>query len=172
MKRRSCLPAATAVLGAAALTACALPLPLIVAGYAVDGAVLVASDKMIMDHALSAIADEDCAMWRAVTWGDICVDNEGDTVIATAAVPGETAEDQGMAVATALGSSGEIPENAVLPLGAPISALAAMSPASGFDDHWRDGIPRVVLAERPAPSASTTTEPTTEVLSLPRTRDR
>ncbi len=170
MKRRPYLPAATAVFGAAALTACALPLPMIVAGYAIDGAVLVATDKMIMDHALSAVADEDCAMWRAVTWGDICIENEDDAVIATAAGSGAAAGYQGVAVATASGRE-VIPEHAVLPLGAPITALEAMSPASGFDDHWRDGNHRVVLAERPARSASTTAD-TTEVLSLPRVRDR
>lgn len=37
-----------------------------VASYAIDGASLLVSGKSVSDHAISEIADEDCAMWRIV----------------------------------------------------------------------------------------------------------
>lgn len=61
------------------LGGCALPLPIQIASWAIDGISYVATQKSITDHGLSIVADRDCAMHRVLTDGDIC----GDTRRAT-----------------------------------------------------------------------------------------
>ena len=55
------------------LAGCALPPALTVASFAADGISYLATGKSTTDHALSAIADEDCALMRAVKEEPICV---------------------------------------------------------------------------------------------------
>ena len=57
-----------------ALGGCALPLPLQLASFAADGVSFAATGKSVSDHGLSAVAGQDCALWRGVTEGEICVD--------------------------------------------------------------------------------------------------
>lgn len=68
----------------AALSGCALPVPIQVASWAADIISVVATDKSLTDHGLSAITDKDCALHRAVTEDDnvVCreVDDSADTV--------------------------------------------------------------------------------------------
>lgn len=79
---------------ALALSACgAIPTPLSVASYAVDGISYAVSGKALGDHALSAVMDQDCAMIRVVQGRYMCHD-VGDTTDeelyrAVAAVHGE-----------------------------------------------------------------------------------
>lgn len=54
------------------LSGCALPLPVKIASWALDGISFVATKKSITDHGISVIAGRDCAMMRAVTKGRIC----------------------------------------------------------------------------------------------------
>ena len=152
---RGFLLSCATILGVTAVSGCGLPLPLVVATYAVDSAVLVASDKMISDHMLSAVADEDCAIWRVVTWEEVCVAyGDGDAIIATAAAPAET-RPQPLTVLTYTAAD-ELRGMAALPqLGAPIAYLASVTPAGGFDDV-RPRTVRRVVAERPLTSPPAT----------------
>lgn len=56
-----------------------------VASLIADGVSLFATDKMIVDHGISMVAAKDCAVWRGVSGGEVCRDNE-DGVTAVAAV--------------------------------------------------------------------------------------
>ncbi len=52
---------------------CAMPPALTIASLAADGISYIATGKSTTDHALSAIASEDCALVRAVQEQPICV---------------------------------------------------------------------------------------------------
>jgi len=54
------------------LSGCAMPLPLQVASWALDGLSYVATDKSMTDHGLSMVAQKDCALLRGLTEGSIC----------------------------------------------------------------------------------------------------
>lgn len=89
--------AAALLIGAAALSGCALPMPVVIAGYAADGVSVGFTGKTVGDHAVSGILDRDCAVWRVIRGERICVDWQ-------AAPQGEDAE---LAEGPAEGSSGE-----------------------------------------------------------------
>jgi len=55
------------------LAGCAVPPALTLASFAADGISYLATGKSTTDHALSAIASEDCALMRAVKEEPICV---------------------------------------------------------------------------------------------------
>lgn len=55
------------------LAGCALPPAVTVASLAADGVSYLATGKSTTDHAISAIAQEDCALVRAVREEAICV---------------------------------------------------------------------------------------------------
>jgi len=59
------------------LGACALPPVVTIASFAVDGMSLVSTEKTVSDHVLSAVAEDDCALWRILTSADICIDSAG-----------------------------------------------------------------------------------------------
>ncbi len=61
------------------LAGCALPPALTLASLAADGVSYVATGKSTTDHAISAIAQEDCALVRAVREEAICMP-EGSAV--------------------------------------------------------------------------------------------
>ncbi len=54
------------------LSACALPASFTIASLAADGVSYATSGKGLSDHAISAVANEDCAMWRALKDRPIC----------------------------------------------------------------------------------------------------
>ncbi|HKV00144.1 MAG TPA: hypothetical protein VJR58_32905 [Vineibacter sp.] len=56
------------------LGGCAIPIALSAASYAVDGALLLTTEKAGSDHLLSLSAGKDCAMWRVVKGREICAD--------------------------------------------------------------------------------------------------
>ena len=68
----------------ALLSGCGLPPAISIASYAIDGAVLAASGKTPSDHAISAAAEQDCSLLRAVVFEDICQDYEPTPEAATA----------------------------------------------------------------------------------------
>jgi cell division septation protein DedD len=69
------------------LGGCALPVPLQIASWALDGISVIMTEKSVTDHGISIIAQKDCAVWRGVVDGELCRDNidedvmvaEGDT---------------------------------------------------------------------------------------------
>ena len=66
---------------------CALPPALTLASFAADGVSYVATGKSTTDHALSALAQEDCALVRAVKEEPICVPNSKAPVVVAATEP-------------------------------------------------------------------------------------
>ncbi len=71
--------------------ACALPLPLQLAAWAVDGFSYLMTSKSMSDHGLSAAVGRDCAVHRAVTEGAICREDADDgTVVASSKDDSET----------------------------------------------------------------------------------
>ncbi|MDH3240815.1 MAG: hypothetical protein OEO83_09120 [Alphaproteobacteria bacterium] len=70
------------------LAGCAVPPALTLASLAADGVSYVATGKSTTDHAISAIAQEDCALVRAVKEEAICVP-KGTAVAAFAGIDQE-----------------------------------------------------------------------------------
>ena len=70
------------------LGACALPASFTIASLAVNGFSYATSGKGLGDHAISAVADEDCAVWRVLLNRPICraVDMPEAVVAAAAGV--------------------------------------------------------------------------------------
>lgn len=55
-----------------AVSGCGLPPHVTVISTLLDGASFAATEKTLTDHAISELAGEDCALWRAVKEGNIC----------------------------------------------------------------------------------------------------
>lgn len=72
-----------AVLGVSAvlLSGCALPIPLQIASWALDGVSVLVSQKSITDHGISLITQKDCAIWRGITGDELCRDIEDTDVL-------------------------------------------------------------------------------------------
>ena len=66
------------------LSGCGIPPAVTIATYALDGAVLAASGKTVRDHALSAVVEQDCSMFRVISGSPICVDYEPNDAAADA----------------------------------------------------------------------------------------
>jgi hypothetical protein len=66
------------------LAGCALPPAVTVASLVLDGASYVATGKSTTDHAISALADEDCALLRVADGKEIC-DPDGEVLFALVA---------------------------------------------------------------------------------------
>ena len=66
------------------LTGCALPVPLQIAGWVLDGASVLATDKTVADHGLSLVAGKDCSIWRGIMDGEMCRDERGNILVAAA----------------------------------------------------------------------------------------
>jgi hypothetical protein len=58
------------------LAGCAVPPALTIASLAVDGISYATTGKSTTDHALSAVASEDCALMRALQEKAICTPDE------------------------------------------------------------------------------------------------
>ena len=94
------------VMGACALLGgCALPVPIQVASWAVDIISVVATEKSLTDHGISALTNKDCALHRALTEDDnnICRESDGRTDVMTADA-GSGASSEGLALDVAKGS--------------------------------------------------------------------
>lgn len=72
------------VLGPLLVTGCAIPVPLQIASWALDGISYVATKKSMSDHGISLVMSQDCALWRGFTEGEICRENTGETIPAIA----------------------------------------------------------------------------------------
>ncbi|MDP6574108.1 MAG: SPOR domain-containing protein [Rhodospirillales bacterium] len=81
-----------ALIGLLILSGCALPVPLRVASWAIDGVAYLTTKKSIADHGISLVAERDCAMWRSLTADEVCIDNDAgsSTAVAEAEAPDDT----------------------------------------------------------------------------------
>jgi len=67
------------------LSGCALPVPLQIASWALDGISFVATEKSLADHGISMVAQKDCALWRGIKGDEICsVDDDSGTIAVAA----------------------------------------------------------------------------------------
>ena len=89
LKRAGWMIAAAFVLGG-----CALPMPIKVASWAIDGISYLSTKKTVTDHGMSLALGQDCALLRVVTEkGQICSgDASSGTVVVQAEEPAEPAE--------------------------------------------------------------------------------
>ncbi len=76
------MPRITILLAPFLLAGCALPPAVTWASLATDGVSYIATGKSTTDHAISAIADEDCALLRALKEEAICYP-DGEVVAET-----------------------------------------------------------------------------------------
>ncbi len=75
------------------LGGCALPLPVQIAKWGIDGLLLIATEKTTADHGMSLIVQRDCAMLRVVTEGSLCRDDAVTMIASADAVPPAVASD-------------------------------------------------------------------------------
>jgi hypothetical protein len=136
MKRAAALTACALV-----LSGCAVPLPVKIASWVIDGISYIATKKSLSDHAISVALQQDCAVWRGVTGEGFCLDDDGG-VIAVAANEGE-----GQETVTAETSAVEVQELA--------NFATAAGPAETAEAPADAALaPEAVVAEEPAaPSA-------------------
>ena len=78
------------VLGTTALLlgGCALPVPLQIASWALDGISVLVTQKSVTDHGISILAEKDCAVWRGVVDGELCRDEIDPDVLVAEDVSG------------------------------------------------------------------------------------
>ncbi len=136
------------------LAACALPMPVKIASWALDGIAYLTTEKSVTDHGISLVAQQDCALWRGITGEQICRSEDGPA-IAVAAAEGQPAgaEEAGdlsdtrtlVALAPAAG-----PAEADAPaLAGPDTVFLDLGSYGQGDGH-RKQPPDVVLVRRPA----------------------
>lgn len=105
------------LLGAFMVSGCALPVPVQVASWALDGISYLATDKSVTDHGISFIAQKDCALWRGVQGREICDSYEETgavTVAALAAPDGAAASSETVETPQGIENIEEISEIATL----------------------------------------------------------
>lgn len=66
------------------LVACAAPLPVKIASWAIDGISYLSTGKSVADHGISAITRKDCALWRTVKGEQVCTDPVDRDAVAVA----------------------------------------------------------------------------------------
>ena len=67
------------------VSACALPLPIQIASWTMDGLSFLITDKSVSDHGISMVMGEDCALYREFTEGQVCrTDGDAATLVAEA----------------------------------------------------------------------------------------
>jgi len=124
------------------LGGCALPPVIGAVAYLIDGASYIETGKSVSDHALSAVVDEDCAMWRLLKGELICQgpnDKGKRSAIAVAAAttvyPGDAPDSDSDVQPTMVAEAPAAVEPAAVATAAiePDAAerLAAIAPAAG-----------------------------------------
>ncbi len=73
------------VVSAALLGGCALPVPVQIASWALDGISFLATEKSLTDHGISMVAQKDCALWRGLKGDQVCSDYDAADTVAIAA---------------------------------------------------------------------------------------
>ena len=64
------------------LSGCSLPVG--VSTWSEDGWSVLATQKSILDHGISYVSGEDCALWRMFTEHDVCQQDDAEAVLADA----------------------------------------------------------------------------------------
>ncbi len=89
MKRVAVLGASVLLLGG-----CALPVPVQIASWALDGISYLATEKSVADHGLSMVAQQDCAVLRGLlSQGEFCRDFKDSTTVLVDNGSGESTSD-------------------------------------------------------------------------------
>ncbi|MEQ8666212.1 MAG: SPOR domain-containing protein [Rhodospirillales bacterium] len=77
--------AALALVCTVTLSGCAMPVGVTVATWAADGWSLLTTNKSLLDHGISFVAEKDCALWRVFSDAEVCIEEtEGGTALADA----------------------------------------------------------------------------------------
>ncbi len=139
---------------------CAVPVPLQIASWVIDGVSYLATEKSVADHGISMVAQQDCAIWRGVTDGKVCRIDADDSVaiaLAEAQPPVGTQDDAASVTAlakfeTAAGGDADVVNNQpVLPQLPPRAALTESIEIAAIDDNLLEAAPAVV---DPAPASA------------------
>ena len=145
------------------LNACALPAVYSIATLAVDGISYATSGKGLSDHALSAVANEDCAMWRVFVARPICRETDvPETTVATASEFGEFEVTAAVFAATPALDQFGVPETMVAAAPAPAESevtVAVLAAAPELDGS------EVMEALAVAPASGAPMAPETETLT-------
>ncbi|GAB6053115.1 hypothetical protein JCM17960_19350 [Magnetospira thiophila] len=142
---------------------CALPMSVRIASWAVDGISYLATEKSLTDHMLSAVTNQDCAVWRTLQGNDVCIDTSDEIQVAAADVAEATGEKP-----VAAGAMVEAPVEA-----APTEDLTKFETAAGGAE---EALPsrsytatETYLASLPLPSLKPASVPVeTQLAGLPR----
>jgi len=102
------------VVCSAFLGGCALPLPVQIASWALDGISLITTEKSLTDHGISMVAKKDCALWRGVAGREICINGTDDagTVLLAAVEPPHMPEPVLVTSITAARTEAKMPKTA------------------------------------------------------------
>ena len=76
------------------LSGCALPVPVQIASWALDGISFLATKKSLSDHGLSMVAQKDCAIWRSLKGDEICSENDDAGTFAVASADSSVSDAQ------------------------------------------------------------------------------
>ena len=75
------------------LGACGLPVGVQIASLIADGISVLTTDKTLTDHGISAVTQQDCALWRGVEGDDICRESDTNDTVKTALADASPAMD-------------------------------------------------------------------------------
>ncbi len=136
------------LLGVLFVGGCAVPVPVQVASWAIDGISYLTTQKSLTDHGLSFVAQKDCALWRGIQGKNICdsYDDDAGTVAVAAAAPPDDAVDTQ--------ESSQNLENTV--------EIADAEEMVAFDTASGDGQEQVAMAEEPVAGEPVAEEPMVE----------
>ena len=79
--------AAVALLCTVSLSGCALPVGVTVATWAADGVSLLSTQKSLLDHGISYVSGQDCALWRMFTDDEVCAEATDNVIVLADAGP-------------------------------------------------------------------------------------
>lgn len=85
------------------LGACGLPVGVQIASLIADGISVLTTDKTLTDHGISAVTQQDCALWRGVEGDNICRESDTDDTVKTALA------DAGADASPVLDARGDLP---------------------------------------------------------------
>lgn len=88
---------------------CALPLPVRVASWAIDGVSYMTTRKSITDHGISLVMERDCAVWRMVTDRRVCDETAPDVVVASSGAESEESAEEDLSTLAEFETSAGIP---------------------------------------------------------------
>lgn len=140
------------------LGGCALPVPIQIASWALDGLSYITTQKSVADHGLSLVARKDCALLRGLlNEGEFCRDFEdGATVFADKGTGGTEVASLGETESFVdIESLADFETAAGVETGAPVTQAAEMAwPLDSDDPMGLAGYPLEIRVEvQPAPAA-------------------